>query len=39
MELKYTKDIIAIDNKILTELDKFVIDFIAILSKYCNLTM
>ena len=39
MELKYTKDIIYFDNKVITELDKFVIDFIAILSKYCNLTM
>lgn len=36
MELKYTKDMIYFDNKVLTELDKFVIDFIDILSKYCN---
>ena len=36
MELKYTKDVISIDNKVLTELDKFVINFIDILSKCCN---
>ncbi len=36
MELKYTKDIINFDNKVLTKLDKFVIDFIDILSKHCN---
>ena len=36
MELRYTKDIIYFDNKVITELDKFVIDFIDILSKYSN---
>ena len=36
MELKYTKNILSIDNKVLTELDKFVINFTNILNKYCN---
>jgi len=36
MELKYTKDAIHFDDKVLTEFDKFVIDFIDILSKYSN---
>jgi hypothetical protein len=36
MEFKYTKDSILINNKVLTELDEFVVDFINILRKYCN---
>ena len=34
MELKYTKDSITINNKVLTQLDKFVINFTNILDKY-----
>jgi len=36
MELKYNKNILSIDNKVITELDKFVINFTNILRKYCN---
>jgi len=36
MELKYTKNILSINNKILTKLDKFVINFTNFLNKYCN---
>ena len=36
MELKYSKNLLSIDNKIITELDKFVINFTNILKKYCN---
>jgi hypothetical protein len=36
MEFKYTKDSILINDKVLTKLDEFVVDFINILRKYCN---
>ncbi len=36
MEFKYTKDSISINDKVLTKLDEFVVDFINILRKYCN---
>ncbi len=36
MELKYNTKILSIDNKVLTELDKFVINFTDILKKYCD---
>ena len=36
MELKYNKKILSIDNKVLTELDKFVINFTDILKKNCD---
>lgn len=36
MKLKYSKNLLSIDNKIITELDKFVINFTNILKKYCN---
>jgi len=36
MEFTYTSDSISIENKVLTRLDKFVIDFIKILNKYCK---
>jgi len=36
MEFRYTKDTIYIENKVLTKLDKFVFNFMDILSKYCD---
>lgn len=36
MEFRYTKDAIYIENKTLTKLDKFVINFMDTLSKYCD---
>lgn len=36
MKLKYTKNTILINNKILTKLDKFVINFTNLLNKHCN---
>ena len=36
MELKYTKVTIHLDDKVIKKLDKFVFDFIDILSKHCN---
>jgi len=36
MKFKYTKNSISIDNKVLSKLDEFVIDFLGLLDKYCN---
>lgn len=36
MEFKYTKDFISIENKVLTKLDEFVLDFVSLLNKYCS---
>ena len=36
MEFKYTRDIISIENKVLTKLDEFVLDFLDVLDKYCS---
>ena len=36
MELKYSKNVLSIENKVLTEFDRFVINFTNILDKYCN---
>ena len=36
MELKYNKKTLSIKNKVITKLDKFVINFTDILKKYCN---
>ena len=36
MEFSYTKQSISIENKVLTKLDKFVINFMDTLDKYCN---
>ena len=36
MEFEYTRDIISIENKVLTKLDEFVLDFLDVLEKYCS---
>lgn len=36
MEFKYTKNSISIDNKVLSKLDEFILDFLGLLDKYCN---
>ena len=36
MEFEYTRDIISIENKVLTKLDEFVLDFLDVLDKYCS---